>query len=198
MRMWKNKLILRDISLAGMFMGLINILNIIFYFFPVVMGYSIYFYFIVFSIGLVVIKTNIVKASFFIMTPIVLLIVPNVYWINLGQILVEYFLAIWCFFPFLFGSKIIEKLNAKKYGDRIQLLVFSTLFILCWLLKLFLHVLAGYLWWTNHDWWGSMLINFPIMFTNILFTIPIFVLLFNRTINLTKTYYLNIWNEVKV
>ena len=179
-------------------MSLINILNIIFYFLPIIMGYSIYFYFIVFAIGLVVIQTSIIKFIFFIMTPIVLLIVPNVYWINLGQILVEYFFAIWCFFPFLFGDKIIEKLNVQKYGNKIQLLIFSTLFILCWLFKLFLHVLAGYWWWTNHDLGGSMLINFPIILANILFTIPIFILTFNRTIKLTQTYYLNIWNEVKI
>lgn len=180
-------------------MGLICILNLFFSLFPIIMGYSINFYIIPFTIGLIILKTTIIKNIFFIFTPFILLLFPNVYWINIIQVVIEYFLAIWCFFPFLLGNKLITKLNDCNFKSAvIQLLVFSTLFVFCWMAKLFLHVLAGYFWWTNHNWLGSFLVNFPIIISNIIFTIPIFILIFTRTIKLSETYYLNIWNDLKL
>ncbi len=179
-------------------MGLINILNLIFSLFPIIMGYSINFYIVFFALGLIIIKTNVIKATFFILTPFVLLLYPNVYWINIVQVMIEYFFSIWCFFPFVFGNYIINKLNKYKNKKNLKLLVFSIIFIFCWIIKLVLHTIAGYFWWTNQNWFGSFLINLPIIASNILLTIPVFILIFNRTIELSKTYYLNIWNDVKV
>ncbi len=179
-------------------MGLIVTLNLISSLLPIIMGYSINFYTVFFVLILIILKTRLIKTIFFIFTPLVLLFDPNVYWINLIQVLVEYFLAIWCFFPFLFGNAIIKKFDSKNLSKRLRLLVFSLLFIFSWMLKLFLHTLAGYVWWTDNDWIGSLFINLPIIFTNILITIPIFILIFNKNIEISKSYYLNIWNDAKL
>ena len=194
----KNTLILKDISITGILIGLITILNLIFSIFPIIMGYSINFYIIFFTLGLIIIKTKIIKYGFFILTPFILILYPNIYWINIIQGIIEYFFAIWCFYPFIFGDLIMTKLDNYENKKKLKLLVFAILFIFCWMIKLLLHTIAGYFWWTNHNWLGSFLINLPIITLNILFTIPVFIIIFNRTIEISKTYYLNIWNDVKV
>ncbi len=179
-------------------MGLIVVLNLVSALLPVIMGYSINFYTIFLGLILIILKTNLIRNLFFAITPLILLFDPNVYWINLVQVFVEYFLAIWCFFPLLFGGKIIQKFDEKQGSLVLRLFIFSSLFILSWIFKLLLHTLAGYFWWTDHDWWGSLFINLPIIVTNIVITIPIFVLIFNKTIQISKTYYLNIWNDTNL
>lgn len=194
----KNQLVIRDIPLAGILMGSITILNIFFSFFPILMGYSINFFIIPFAFSLIILKSKLIKTIFFILTPFILIMAPNIYFINIGQVFVEYFLAIWCFFPFLFGNLIMNNLNKYERNNFFKLLVFSLIFILCWILKLFLHIIAGYFWWTNRNWMGSFLVNWPIIIFNILFTIPIFTIIFERTIRISKSYYLNIWNDSKL
>jgi len=188
----KNTPILKDIPLAGILIGLIGALNIFCSFFPIIFGYSINIYFVVFAIGLVILKTNIIKIVFFLMVPFILMLYPNIYFINIIQVIIEYILAIWCFFPFIFGNFIINKLkNNKLY----MLIVFSNIFIFCWFLKFLLHVIAGYFWWTDNSLIGSIIINAPIIASNLLLTIPIFILIFNRIIQVCERYYLNIWIE---
>ena len=75
----KNTLILKDISITGILIGLITILNLIFSIFPIIMGYSINFYIIFFTLGLIIIKTKIIKYGFFILTPFILILYPNIY-----------------------------------------------------------------------------------------------------------------------
>jgi hypothetical protein len=75
----KNKLILKDLSLAGIFMGLIVVLNLVSALLPVIMGYSINFYTIFLGLILIILKTNLIRNLFFAITPLILLFDPNVY-----------------------------------------------------------------------------------------------------------------------
>ncbi|MGL5643737.1 MAG: hypothetical protein ACRCW3_03110 [Metamycoplasmataceae bacterium] len=190
----KNQLVIRDISLAGILMTSIIILNLLFSLFPIIMGYTISFFILPFSFGLIILKSLVVRSLFLLFTPLILIVAPNIFLINIWQGFVEYFLAIWCFFPLLFGGQIYNYMNNKNYNKRTGMIAVSMIFIFCWMVKLLLHIIAGYFWWTNGNWVGSFLINWPIILFNILFTIPIFIIIFSRTITISSSYYLNNWN----
>lgn len=193
----KNKLIIKDIALSGTLVSLIIFLNLISSLFPIILGYSADFYLIIFAITLVILRTYFIKFLVLIFVPCLLLLFSNVYWINLLQVLFEYFFSVWCFFPFMFGNNLIQKtcmINNKKITITI---LFSILFVFCWTIKMMLHVLAGYYWWTSNNWSGSFAINFPLALVNIILTIPIFIMIFPRTLKGANTYYSNIWDDQK-
>ncbi len=187
----KNKLIFKDISLAGIFLGFVWLLNILSSFFPIFFGYSLNIYIVFFTIGLIIFKNYYIKIIFFTIAPFILIMTPNIYFINITQFFIEYWLGVWCFFPFLFGKCILK----KNRNSKIRNIYFSILFILCWILKLIIHTIAGFFWWTNNDWVSSLLINLPIIISNVSITIPVFIIIFNITIKCSETYYLNIWNN---
>lgn len=192
----RNKVILKDISLAGLLTGLICFLNIIFNFFPILFGYSINLYFVVFAVGLIIIKNKGINFFFFLFMPLILMIYPDyskTFFKTIGQFILEYIITVWCFFPFLFGGAMIKKMELKKIDKNIIFFIFLSIFVFCWFLKLAIHIIAGRIWWTD-SWTVSVIINLPIILSNLIITIPVFSLIFNRIIKIGKTYYLNNWN----
>lgn len=194
----KSKLIIKDIALTSALLSLIVFLNIISSFFPIILGYSADFYLVVLAISLLILRTYFIKLLLLIFIPFILLLSFNFYWINLFQVLLEYFFSIWCFFPFLFGNIIIKKIWIMNNKNTIMTIIFSILFIFCWSVKMMFHIIAGYYWWTANNWWGSFAINFPLALVNVIITIPIFIIIFSRIIKQSNTYYSNIWDSKKV
>jgi hypothetical protein len=86
-------------------------------------------------------------------------------------------LALYIFVPFIFWEKIIPKKNDKK-ALVIQILIFSVLIITLIFLKLFIHTIAGVLWWMPNNWYGSFIFNLPIYGVTLAFVLPISILVY--------------------
>jgi hypothetical protein len=119
--------------------------------------------------------------TFGIITPWVLLIIPSSS-ANIVDLIFEYVLTLYVFLGFIYFDLIVKCLNKriknKKIGITVQIIIFSLLLIICFGVKLLIHVVAGTWWWVQGDWTGSLIINAPIIGINLGITLPIIIILY--------------------
>jgi hypothetical protein len=125
--------------------------------------------------GLLIIKDGKWKWMFWGITPWLLLIIPPSI-INFWDLLLEYILSLYIFTPFLFWNQIIK--IVKKKSIPIEMLLFSSLITLLMILKLFIHTLAGVLWWIPNNWYGSFIFNLPIYGVTLAFVLSICIIIY--------------------
>ncbi|MGL4343043.1 MAG: energy-coupled thiamine transporter ThiT [Metamycoplasmataceae bacterium] len=169
-----------EIVNTSLMLSLVLTIKIISSFYPILNGYSIDLYTIPFVFGFLIIRSKIIRMFFYLIVPGLLLIDPNFYFIHPTQFFIEYFLAIYCFFPCFFFFEIEKMIFFKQYkkNEILKFFIFISLFILSWIIKLFLHVLAGKLFWlSDQNWLTSFIFNIEIIGVNILITLPLFTIL---------------------
>jgi thiamine transporter ThiT len=59
-----------------------------------------------------------------------------------------------------------------------QLIAFSVLMIALVFLKLFIHTVAGVLWWTPGEWFGSFIFNLPIYGVTLAVCLPVSIIIY--------------------
>jgi hypothetical protein len=158
--------------LTAILMSTTLILKVIFYFIPIINGYGLELYLIGYVYGLMTIKNNKWKWTFWGITPWLLLVIPPTI-INFYDLLLEYILALYIFVPFIFWDKIVGKKNLPW-----QIIIFCVLLIGLIFLKLFIHTVAGYLWWMPNDWYASFIFNLPIYTITLGITLPISIIIY--------------------
>ncbi|MDR0739320.1 MAG: hypothetical protein LBF00_00300 [Mycoplasmataceae bacterium] len=170
--MQKNKSEIYWITITGILVSICLVLKVIFYFIPIINGYGLELYLIGYIYGMQLIKKMKWKWTFWLITPWLLLIIPPTV-ANFWDLLLEYILALYIFAPFIFFDKCV-KLN-KTW---LQLVLFSFLITLLIFLKLLIHTIAGVLWWTLNNWYGSFIFNLPIYGVTLAFVLPISIIIY--------------------
>ncbi len=181
-----------NIALIGILMSLTLIMKAIFNFIPVLNGYPLDFYIVVFILGILMINSYKYKWFFLILTPWVLLIVPSGM-INFFDLLLEYILPLYVFFPLIYFSPIIrlltKKVNNKKTKIAIELIVLSLIVLILFTIKFVFHLIAGYIWYTPGNWYASMVINAEIIFLIYAVDIPLILLSYPSLQKIYIAYY---------
>ncbi|WP_027123975.1 energy-coupled thiamine transporter ThiT [Mycoplasmoides pirum] len=94
------------------------------------------------------------------------------------QVFIEYLLSYWILLPICFFANInfffIKKMhiNSKKNKNLATLLFFSFLTFILFSIKMFIHILAGVIWWTNNDWFFSFVLNAQIILGSFAICLP--------------------------
>jgi thiamine transporter ThiT len=130
--------------------------------------------------GLLMIRDAKWTWTFGIITPWLLMVVtPSI--ANFYDLLLEYVAAFYIFLPMIFINKYIDwsddKLSPKK-AFVTQMLIFGFSIIAGVFLKLFIHTVAGVLWWTPGQWWGSFIFNLPIYGVTLAVALPVSLLVY--------------------
>lgn len=186
-----------SISLAGIFLALVLILNFVFS--PIKIpwsgGYSIQMFLVVYCFGVYVIQNKIVAICFYIIVPPVLFFTKTEpYIVELMQVFIEYFLVFYIFGIFLIlpcikKSKIFEK------NRILEITIFVLVYIICIIVKFLLHTLASHIYW-KLPWSAAFIANALSVLSNASITIPfllisnpIVFLISNKFNNLSKIKY---------
>lgn len=155
--------------------------KLIFNWIPIINGYGIEMYLIFYVYGLILIKDIKYQITFGIITPWFLLVVPPII-ANGVDLLFEYILPLYIFLPFIAFSKFVDYSNQWKKNKKViisvQILIFSFCFILGILIKLLVHTLAGYWWWTPGQLSGSFIFNMPIYLITLAIDLPIGIIVY--------------------
>lgn len=190
--MSNNRITIFNIALIGILMSLTLIMKAIFNFIPVLNGYPLDFYIVIFILGILAINSYKYKWFFLILTPWILLIVPSGM-VNFLDLLLEYILPLYVFFPLIYFSHIInlltKKVNNKKTKIAIELIVLSIIVLILFTIKFVFHLVAGYLWYTPGNWYASMVINAEIIFLIYAVDIPLVLLCYPSLQKIYTAYY---------
>jgi thiamine transporter ThiT len=118
--------------------------------------------------------------TFGILTPWLLMVIPPSI-ANFYDLLLEYVLALYIFLPIIFVSKYIDwsdqKLSPRKSLGT-QMAIFGSCMIVGIAIKLFIHTVAGILWWTPGEWWASFIFNAPIYGVTLAVALPVSLLVY--------------------
>ncbi len=173
-------------------MSLTLVMKAIFNFIPVLNGYPLDFYIVVFVLGILMINSHKYKWTFLILTPWVLLIIPSGM-VNFWDLLLEYILSLYVFFPLIYFLPIIKlltrKVNNKKAKIAIELIILSLIILFLFTIKFVLHLVAGYIWYTPGNWYASMVINAEIIFLIYAVDIPIILLCYPSLQKIYTSFY---------
>ncbi len=134
-------------------------------------------------IGLIVLPNIKYRLILIIISPCLWFVVSTPYAINALQVFVEYFLVIYAFFPFIFINIDYEDPIFKKYW------LAPILLVICTIVKLMIHVVAGVLWWVNGDWSLSFIINSKIVFSNLGINLVLLITLIKPCLMIKSMYY---------
>lgn len=195
-----NKLkenVLFSISIAGILLSLIIVLNFAFDLFSGFGGFSIQMFLVVYALGIYLIPNLFVSFSFLFITPAILFALEgDPYIINPMQVFIEYFLVFYSFILMWFArfinkkivTKSIIKSNTKRISFEIALIVFF--YILCIVIKFLYHSVASYLYW-GVPWIGALSYNALGSLANSSITIPFLIISLPSFIYLKNKHYLD-------
>lgn len=153
---YKLKGKLFNLILVSFFLALLLIINYLFNLLPRVSGISFELYLAILPFCLIFIPLKPYSFLLLIVFPFVkMLIIPD-YAINFYDLLLEYFLSIYIYFPFIFLN-IWSNYSylAKKRKKAIYLIIFIILNIFILTTRFFFFVIASYLWYIPNQWWLS-------------------------------------------
>lgn len=188
----QRKNTLFNICLVGILMSLTIVVKVIFNFIPVLNGYPLDFYIAFFVLAILMIKSYTYKWIFLLITPWVLLIIPSGF-VSFGDLMLEYILPLYIFFPIIYFSFIMnlltKKVNNKKIKLILELITLSFLILVLFTIKFLFHIIAGYIWYTPGDWYASMVINAEIVFLIYIVDIPIILLSYPSLTKIYSSFY---------
>ncbi len=146
-------------------------------------GYGIDAEYVALVLGLIILPNIKYRLILIIITPCLWFLVSTPYAINAIQVFVEYFLVIYAFFPFVFINIDNDDSRFKKYW------LVSILLVICTLIKLLIHVVAGVVWWVNGNWWLSIVINSKIVLTNLGINLLLLIWMIKPCLMIKSMYY---------
>lgn len=182
------------ISLIGIFLSIFLLLKFIFSFIKIFGGWSIEVDVMFYILILLLIDRVSYNLLFAILAPILALI------LNYGllyplQVFFEYILSYWVLIPIIFFSNYVMFVETKifKNSQKIQkiIIILSFVFIslFLYLIKLFIHVWAGVIWWVNGNWIASFVLNSQIILGSFLICMPFVVISLLPIIKIRKLYF---------
>ena len=144
---------------------------------PVLNGYGIELYLVVYIFGLITITDKKWAWFFCLVTPWFLLI-KGFTVINFWDLLLEYILNNYIFWIFIYFFNFFDWLEIKKNKKNTVLMYFSFIFlsVILFSIKLACSVIAGYLWWFPGQWLASFLFNMIIIWGSLAICLPFLVL----------------------
>lgn len=125
-----------------------------------------------------------------IVSPILWLLTPGEYMVHPIQFFIEYILCNYVFMIILINYKFVIKSEIKL----LYFFYFIFLIIISYIIKLFLHILCGVLWW-NTNWIGSILLNSQTIGISITINIPLIIMVIIPCIKIKNNYKLLIRNK---
>lgn len=181
-----------NIALMGILIALCLIFKGIFNFFPIVNGYGLSVYISIYILGIICIQTHKYKWTFVLLTPWVLLLIPSGA-VNFWDLLMEYVLPLYVFFPIVYFPGIITLLTKKVNGNKnkliIELVSLTILILILFTIKLVIHIAAGAIWYTNGNWYASLVINIEIIYIDFAVCTPIVLLCYPSLKKLINNFY---------
>ncbi|MGL5357572.1 MAG: hypothetical protein ACRC9U_00715 [Metamycoplasmataceae bacterium] len=162
----------REIAKAGVFLSLILVTKLLFWHLPILNGYSLDIYLIIYVVSFLFLFNKQIRFIFWLAAPLCLLVIPDYFFINPIQFFLEYFVSIWVFGLCFFSYEVF--LKKIKMGTLINI----SLFLLAWMLKLLIHVIVGkYFYLENGTFLASFIINIQIIFPNTIITVLAFFIM---------------------
>ncbi len=171
-----------NIALVSYLLGLLLLVDYLFGLIPKIGGISCEFYLIIVIFGLILIPNKFYKLIYLIIIPVFKMFVYPAYAVNNLDLFLEYYLTIYIYFILIcFDNFLIVKYNKKRYllfdnNNRLYwfninldtsnylknkqinfVFSFICINILILLLRYFIYVYAGYLWYTQHNWIASFI-----------------------------------------
>lgn len=181
-----------NIALMGILMALCLMFKGIFHFLPIVNGYGLSVYISIYILGIMCIQTHKYKCTFILLTPWVLLLIPGGA-VNFWDLLMEYVLPLYVFFPIIYFPNIITLLTKKVNGIKnkliIELVSLTILILILFTIKLVIHIAAGAIWYTNGNWYASLVINIEIIYIDFAVCTPIVLLCYPSLKKLINNFY---------
>ncbi len=162
--MKNKKNIIYEISLISIFLSLSILFKFISSFIKIINNYPLELEIAFLLLGILLLRSLKSKLLLLILSPLLWIFISPPFIYNGIQLFVEYFLSIYIFIPICF---IKLDINKKK----LSLLVLISLLIFCFVIRIFIHILSGAIWWTNDDWIFSLYFNLPIVGLNSLINI---------------------------
>lgn len=187
-----EKKIIYNITLSSILMSISILFKCFSQLIPIFQGYSLELEIIPYVYGIICIKDLKIKSIFIILCPILWWILFPGYSINATQIFIEHFLVYYIYSSLMIVNLI--KISSKsKYIYLFFLIMFLTT-----ILKLFIHVIAGIIWWTNGNLLLSIIINLQIIFGNLAINMIIFILTIKQICSISLNHQVkNTNNKIK-
>jgi hypothetical protein len=151
-------------------------------------GYPLDFYIVFYVLGMMLINKRTYAWMFTLLTPWLLLIIPSGA-VNVLDILLEYIGSLYIFCGFVYFDKIANiitrHLKHKKRSFILQICVFALMLLICFCVKLLIHIFAGVIWYIGdhnlsnlNNWYAAFAINFLIIIVNFSINLPIGIMLY--------------------
>lgn len=168
--------------LIGILLAVFLLVKYLFSLFRVFSGWSIEVDVMVYALCILVIYQKKANFLFCFLAPLLGLIFSAGGMISFFQAIIEYILTYWIFIPLVFFpnlSKIIfnhDYFSNSKKNQKFQkfliVFAFSVLLLFLYCIKLFIHIWAGVVWWTNGDWSFSALLNAQVILGSFAICLP--------------------------
>lgn len=168
--------------LVGILLAVFLLVKYLFSLFRVFSGWSIEVDVMVYALCILVIYQKKANFLFCFLAPLLGLIFSAGGMISFFQAIIEYILTYWIFIPLVFFpnlSKIIfnhDYFSNSKKNQKFQkfliVFAFSVLLLFLYCIKLFIHIWAGVVWWTNGDWSFSALLNAQVILGSFAICLP--------------------------
>lgn len=185
--------------LVGILLAVFLLVKYLFSLFRVFSGWSIEVDVMVYALCILVIYQKKANFLFCFLAPLLGLIFFAGGMIAFFQTIVEYILTYWIFIPILFFpnfAKIIfshDYFSNSKRNQKFQkfliIFAFSIFLLVLYCIKLFLHIWAGVVWWTNGDWGFSALLNAQVILGSFAICLPFELLAVLPILKLRHFYF---------
>ncbi len=139
--------------------------------------------YVILVIGLILLPSIKYRLLLMFITPCLWITVSPIYVINPVQVFVEYFLIVYVYLPFLFINLNLQDNVIKRY------ILIPFALIICTLIKLAIHIIAGGIWWTNGNWYFSFILNSKIVITNLAINLVLLISLLKPCLIIKSLYY---------
>lgn len=168
--------------LVGILLAVFLLVKYLFSLFRVFSGWSIEVDVMVYALFILVIYQKKANFLFCFLAPLLGLIFSAGGMISFFQAIVEYILTYWIFIPLIFFPGLYKIIfnhdyfsNSKKNQKFQKFLIvfsFSIFLLVLYCIKLFIHIWAGVVWWTNGDWSFSALLNSQVILGSFAICLP--------------------------
>lgn len=168
--------------LVGILLAVFLLVKYLFSLFRVFSGWSIEVDVMVYALCILVIYQKKANFLFCFLAPLLGLIFSAGGMISFFQTIIEYILTYWIFIPLIFFpnlSKIVfnhDYFSNSKKNQKFQkfliVFAFSIFLLVLYCIKLFMHIWAGVVWWTNGDWNFSALLNAQVILGSFAICLP--------------------------
>lgn len=168
--------------LVGILLAVFLLVKYLFSLFRVFSGWSIEVDVMVYALFILVIYQKKANFLFCFLAPLLGLIFSAGGMISFFQAIVEYILTYWIFIPLIFFPSLYKIIfnhdyfsNSKKNQKFQKFLIvfaFSIFLLVLYCIKLFIHIWAGVVWWTNGDWSFSALLNSQVILGSFAICLP--------------------------